>query len=73
MSELDYDQHYTCSLGIIGSGTPPVEGTILSFKPDTFTDAANWKVRSVQFNGAYNEKKKWTVELERFANWPSDS
>ena len=72
LSELDYDAHQTCTLGVIGSGTPPAEGSVLSFKPDSYDTAKNWKVRSVQFAGAYNDKKKYTISLERWQNFPAD-
>lgn len=71
VSEMDYDAHQTCTLGVIGSGTPPAEGSVVSFKPDSYSAAVNWKVRSVQFAGAYNDKKKYTISLERWQNFPS--
>lgn len=71
VSELDYDRHQTCTLGAIGSGTPPAVGDVKSYKPDALSAAVNWKVRNVQFAGAYNDKKKYTISLERWQNFPS--
>lgn len=73
--ELDYDKHYTCTVQVIGTGTLPAVG-----KEDfTFTDntevggAKNWKVQSVTYNGSYNDKKKYTINLERWENYPANT
>lgn len=77
MHELDYDKHYTCTLQVIGTGTLPAVG-LETFKfnstgNDEVGEAKNWKVRSVTYNGSYNDKKKYTINLERWANFPSNS
>ena len=76
MHELDYDKHYTCTLQVIGTGTLPTVGA----EDFTFTDgtevggtAKKWKVQSVTYNGSYNDKKKYTINLERWANYPANS
>lgn len=73
--ELDYDKHYTCTIQVIGTGTLPAVG-----KEDfTFADntevggAKNWKVQSVTYNGSYNDKKKYTINLERWENYPANT
>lgn len=78
--DLDYDRHYTCTLQIIGNGTLPEVG-LTSFQwyptPATSKDATgskvNWKVQSIAYNGSYNDKKKYTVNLERWQNYPANS
>ena len=70
--ELDYDIHYTLTLNVIGNGTLPEEGDIdfeySAWKDDTET--AKWKVQSINYQGTYNDKKKYTINCERWANWP---
>lgn len=72
VSQLDYDHHYTCTLTVIGSGTVPNVGDIdFSWKTeDGGATTKNWKVQSVTFNGSYNDKKKYTINLERWDNFP---
>ena len=70
VSELDYDKHWTLTLGIIGdtAASLPEVGDI------TFTyGGAKWKVNSVTYTGAYNDKKKWSVTCERWINFPPQS
>lgn len=70
VSELDYDKHWTLTLGLIGdtNATLPEVGDI------TFTYAgAKWKVNSVTYTGAYNDKKKYSVAAERWINFPPQS
>lgn len=72
VSQLDYDHHYTCTLTVIGSGTPPTAGaTDFSWKDKDGGTNKTWKVQSVTFNGAYNDKKKYTINLERWDNFPA--
>lgn len=71
VSQLDYDEHYTLTLGVIGdtaSEPPAVAGDI------TFEYAgAKWKVQSCQYTGEYNAKKRWQITAERWHNFPSQS
>lgn len=69
-SQLDYDQHWTLTLGIIGDtdATLPEVGDI------TFAYAgAKWKVTNVTYAGSYQDKKKWTISAERWTNFPAQS
>ena len=72
VAQLDYDIHYTLTLNVIGNGTLPEEGDIdfeySAWKDDTET--AKWKVQSINYQGTYNDKKKYTINCERWANWP---
>lgn len=73
--DLDYDRHYTCTLQVIGNGTlPEVGSTTFSWKASPkATTKANWKVQSVNYNGSYNDKKKYTINLERWQNYPAST
>ena len=74
--ELDYDKHYTCTVQVIGTGTLPEVGKE-DFKfaaNETKVDVVkNWKVQSVTYNGSYNDKKKYTINLERWENYPANT
>ena len=65
--------HYSCTLTVVGSGTLPVVGSIdFQFPIDDIGGAAkNWKVMSVVENGSFQDKKKYTISLERYTNFPS--
>lgn len=71
VSQLDYDEHFTLNLGVIGDTAvepPAVAGDI------TFEYAgAKWKVQSVQYTGEYNAKKRWQITAERWHNFPAQS
>lgn len=73
--ELDYDKHYTCTVQVIGTGSLPEVGKE-DFKftaNETKVDVVkNWKVQSVTYNGSYNDKKKYTINLERWENYPAN-
>lgn len=75
VSELDYDKHWTVSLQVIGAGAYDKKpGDVISYRPaigTEFPTAVNWKIRSITYNGSYNDKKKYTIELERWSNFPS--
>lgn len=68
VSELDYDEQTEVSFDIIGSGTLPVVGDI------GFTyGGKTWKVESVNYQGSYNDKKKYSVTIRRWKNFPATS
>lgn len=73
--DLDYDRHYTCTLQVIGNGTlPGVGSTTFSWKESpALGTVKNWKVQNVTYNGSYNDKKKYTINLERWQNYPANS
>lgn len=77
VDELDYDKHYTCTVQVIGIGTLPDVGSE-TFKFNSTGDgevgeSKNWKVKSVTYNGSYQDKKKYTITLERWANYPANT
>ena len=76
--DLDYDRHFTCTLQVIGNGaltgTLSVGSTSFNWRQSPSLSApVNWKVQSVTYNGSYNDKKKYTINLERWAHYPSNS
>ena len=68
IGQLDYDKHYTCSLDVIGNGILPTMG-------DTTLEYADkkWKVQSITYNGSYQDKKKYTIALERWEHFPQQA
>lgn len=73
--DLDYDRHWTCTLQVIGNGTLPAVGsttTQYAEGPNSSTKK-NWKVQSITYNGSYNDKKKYTINLERWQHYPTNS
>lgn len=78
--DLDYDRHYTCTLQVIGNGTlPEVGNTEFQWYPTPATsknatgNKVKWKVQSITYNGSYNDKKKYTINLERWQHYPTNS
>ena len=75
VSQLDYDEHFTLSLTVLcDSATAPITGSGSAFQPgDTSFSYANrkWKLTSVQYQGSYNDKKKYTITAERWRNFPA--
>lgn len=73
VSQLDYDKHYTCTVTVVGSGALPAIGsTDFQFPIDDIGGAKKaWKVVGVVENGSFQDKKKFTISLERYTNFPS--
>ena len=75
VSELDTDEQWTVSMTVIG-GDGNEDATIPGI---TVGDTAfefngkKWKVRSCTYNGTYNDKKSYTLELFRSTNFPQQS
>lgn len=73
VAQLDYDIHYTLVLNVIGAGTIPQEGAVdFEYYPwkDSKDALVKWRVSKVTYQGSYNDKKKYTINCERWANWP---
>ena len=75
VSELDTDEQWTASMTVIG-GDGNEDATIPGI---TVGDTAfefngkKWKVRSCTYNGTYNDKKSWSLELFRSTNFPAQA
>lgn len=72
VSQLDYDQHWTGSMNVIG-GDGSENGSVGTLRAgDTAFELAGhkWKITGVQYQGNYADKKKYTVSFERWTNWP---
>ena len=75
VSQLDYDEHFTLTLNIIGGTGGAGDGTEDAKLPalgDTSFEYAGrkWKVTNVTYNGSYQDKKSYTVTAERWTNFP---
>lgn len=75
VSELDTDEQWTATMTVIG-GDGNEDATIPGI---TVGDTAfefngkKWKVRSCTYNGTYNDKKSYSLELFRSTNFPQQS
>lgn len=75
VSQLDYDQHWTGSMTVIG-GDGSEDGSVgtIVAGDTTFSWAGHkWKVTNVTYRGNYQSKKMYDISFERFTNWPSQS
>lgn len=73
VSELDTDEQQEMQMTVIG-GDGAESGELSGIVPgDTaFTwDGKTWKVRSVTYNGAYNDKKSYTITAIRNKAFPA--
>lgn len=70
VSQLDYDKHWTLSLGVIGdtdAALPEVGDTAFTY------GGSKWKVTNVTYTGSYQDKKRWSIAAERWYNFPAQS
>ena len=75
VSQLDYDEHFTLTLNMIGGTGGAGDGTEDAKLPEVGDTAfayagKNWKVTNVTYNGSYQDKKSYTVTAERWTNFP---
>lgn len=73
VSELDYDEQQDMQMEVIG-GDGSETGNLPGIIPgDTaFTwDSKTWKVRSVTYNGSFQDKKRYQISATRFKNFPA--
>ena len=78
VSQLDYDEHYTLTLNMIGGTGGAGDGTEDTKLPEVGDTAfvyagKKWKVTNVTYNGSYQDKKSYTVTAERWHNFPSQT
>ena len=75
VSELDLDEQWTATMTLIG-GDGNEDATIpgLSVGMTDFEwNGKKWKVRNCTYNGTYNDKKTYSLELFRCTNFPQQS
>lgn len=73
VSELDTDEQWSASLTVIG-GDGNEDATIPGIDvgmTDFLWNGHKWKVRDVTYNGAYNDKKSYTISIFRSTNFPA--
>ena len=78
VSQLDYDEHFTLTLNMIGGTGGSGDGTEDTALPQIGDTAfayagKNWKVTNVTYNGSYQDKKSYTVTAERWHNFPTQA
>ena len=78
VSRLDLDHIYDATVEVIGGSTE--DGTLSSSGGNIEVgDIAynfaghNWKVKGVTYNGSFQDKRRYTVSLQRSTNFPPES
>ena len=78
VSRLDLDHIYDATVEVIGGSTE--DGTLSSSGGNIEVgDIAynfaghNWKVVSITYNGSFQDKKRYTCQLQRSTNYPPES
>ena len=78
VSRLDLDHIYDATVEVIGGSTE--DGTLSSSGGNievgdiAYSFAGhNWKVTGVTYNGSFQDKKRYTVTLQRSTNFPAQS
>ena len=78
VSQLDYDEHFTLTLNMIGGTGGSGDGTEDTALPQVGDTAfayagKNWKVTNVTYNGSYQDKKSYTLVAERWHQFPAQA
>lgn len=71
VSELDYDQRWDAQIEVIGPSdeTGKIEGYEVGDTSVSFA-GRKWKIASVTFNGSFQDKKRYTISMYSYANFP---
>lgn len=75
VSELDYDEQWTMEMEVVG-GNGNEDGDLDGYDVGDISISWNghlWKCRGVQYNGSYQDKKRYTLQLFRCANFPAQA
>lgn len=77
VSRLDLDHIYDATVEVIGGstedGTLSAQGGNIEVGDIAYSFAGhNWKVTGVTYNGSFQDKKRYTVTLQRSTNFPAD-
>ena len=77
VSRLDLDHIYDATVEVIGGstedGTLSASGGNIEVGDIAYNFAGhNWKVTGVTYNGSFQDKKRYTVTLQRSTNFPAE-
>lgn len=74
VNRLSFDRHWTLQLTFltdkIGSNSE-LSGIAESGQVDFTYAGKKWFVNSINYNGSYNAKKSYTIQAERWFNYPA--
>ena len=78
VSRLDLDHIYDATVEVIGGstedGTLSASGGNIEVGDIAYSFAGhNWKVTGVTYNGSFQDKKRYTVQLQRSTNFPPEA
>lgn len=78
VSRLDLDHIYDATVEVIGGssedGTLSAQGGEIQVGDIAYNFAGHvWKVTGVTYNGSFQDKKRYTVSLQRSTNFPAQS
>ena len=78
VSRLDLDHIYDATVEVIGGstedGTLSASGGEIEVGDIAYNFAGhNWKVVSITYNGSFQDKRRYTVSLQRSTNYPPES
>lgn len=78
VSRLDLDHIYDATVEVIGGstedGTLSAQGGDIQVGDIAYSFAGhNWKVTGVTYNGSFQDKKRYSVTLQRSTNFPAQS
>ena len=77
VSRLDLDHIYDATVEVIGGstedGTLSASGGNIEVGDIAYSFAGhNWKVTGVTYNGSFQDKRRYTVTLQRSTNFPAE-
>ena len=78
VSRLDLDHIYDATVEVIGGstedGTLSASGGNIEVGDIAYSFAGhNWKVTGVTYNGSFQDKRRYTISLQRSTNFPPES
>ena len=78
VSRLDLDHIYDATVEVIGGstedGTLSASGGNIEVGDIAYNFAGhNWKVTGITYNGSFQDKRRYTVQLQRSTNYPPES
>ena len=78
VSQLDLDHVYSAQVEVIGAstedGTVEADGGTINVGDIAYNFAGhNWKVTGVTYTGSFQDKKRYSVTLARWTNFPAQA